>query len=72
MVVWVAGHRCQGWVVQGVVVDGGGGVVVGVGGGGVAVRRCWWWWPLSQVMVALSTLMVQVVVTVTHQTCLVQ
>ena len=61
--VWVAGHRRQGWVVQGVVVDGG---------GGVAVRRRWWWWPLSQVMVALSTLMVQVVVTVTHQTCLVQ
>ena len=28
--VWVASRQCQGWVIQGVVVDGGGGVVVAI------------------------------------------
>ena len=51
VVVWVAGCQCQGWVIQGVVIDGGGGVVV---------HHHWWWWPLSQVVVVSSTLMVWV------------
>ena len=56
VVVWVVGCRCQGWVVQGVIVDGGGG---------------WWcgWWVVNAggdaeggvVVVAIVALMMEVV-----------